>query len=194
MPFQPAGIIALVVFATAVPGPEPAQPTSPASSIAFVDVSVIPMNTAGIQARQTVVVDGGVIVAVGDRRTVKPPSGARLIDGRGSAIPPPASSGAGLAPTSCCWLRTRSRISAPSTGTKESWPPAAGSPPPSWIGSRRSARPRPPVRGETRWTGADSRSECRGAAPLPSCSVSDFGYVDDQVIQRRADGDLRNAR
>lgn len=57
-------------------------------SIAFVDVSVIPMTAPGVTAGQTVIVTGDRIVAVGPAATVRVPSGARVIDGSGKYLLP----------------------------------------------------------------------------------------------------------
>lgn len=53
---------------------------------AFVHVNVVPMDRERVLADQTVLVENGVISAVG--RNVKIPSGARIIDGRGKFLSP----------------------------------------------------------------------------------------------------------
>ncbi len=57
-------------------------------SIAFVDVNVVPMDTERVIERQTVIVRGGTIAAIGPTSEVEVPSGALLIDGRGKYLMP----------------------------------------------------------------------------------------------------------
>ena len=59
-----------------------------AASIAFVDVTVLPMDTARALAHHTVVVDGDRIVQVGPVAAVKIPADAQRIDGRGKFLIP----------------------------------------------------------------------------------------------------------
>jgi imidazolonepropionase-like amidohydrolase len=56
--------------------------------IAFTNVSVVPMDRERVLARQTVVVKGGRITAIGDSRKTKVPKGATLVDGRGKYLVP----------------------------------------------------------------------------------------------------------
>ena len=67
--------------------PPPRAPSAP-PSVAFVDVSVVPMDDARILAAQTVVVRGGSIVAMGPAGQIAVPAGARRIDGRGKYLMP----------------------------------------------------------------------------------------------------------
>ena len=60
-----------------------AQPT-----IAFVDVSVIPLDRERVLEHHTVVVRDGRITAIGPTRTTRPPQGAVTIDGRGKFLIP----------------------------------------------------------------------------------------------------------
>jgi len=60
----------------------------PAGPVAFTGVRLFDADTPRFLADQTVVVDKGVIVAVGPRQSVTPPSGAQLIDGRGTTLVP----------------------------------------------------------------------------------------------------------
>ena len=60
-----------------------AQPT-----IAFVDVSVIPMDRERVLEHHTVVVRDGRITGIGPTRTTHPPQGAVTIDGRGKFLIP----------------------------------------------------------------------------------------------------------
>jgi imidazolonepropionase-like amidohydrolase len=60
----------------------------PAGPVAFTGVRLFDAETPRFLADQTVVVDKGVITAVGPRESVTPPSGARVIDGRGKTLVP----------------------------------------------------------------------------------------------------------
>ncbi|HMG19609.1 MAG TPA: amidohydrolase family protein [Gemmatimonadales bacterium] len=56
--------------------------------VAFVNVTVIPMDRDGVLADQTVIVRGGVIAEVGPAARVRVPAGALRIDGRGKYLMP----------------------------------------------------------------------------------------------------------
>lgn len=56
--------------------------------VAFVDVTVIPMNAERVVRHQTVVVDSGGITAIGPVRSVHIPKGAQRIDGRSKFLMP----------------------------------------------------------------------------------------------------------
>lgn len=56
--------------------------------VAFVDVYVIPMSTAGVLDHQTVIVRGNRITEVGAAAQVKVPAGATTVDGRGKYLMP----------------------------------------------------------------------------------------------------------
>ncbi len=56
--------------------------------IAFVDVSVVPMDKERVLTNQTVLVKGDRIVTIGSVREVKVPTGAMRIDGRGKYLIP----------------------------------------------------------------------------------------------------------
>src|SRR6185312_3711443 len=58
------------------------------SVVAFVDVTVIPMDRERTIPRQTVVVSGNRIVAIGPVGRVKLPAGSRRVDGRGKFLLP----------------------------------------------------------------------------------------------------------
>lgn len=57
-------------------------------SVAFVDVSVLPMDTERVLTGQTVIVKGDRIVEVGPVASVRVPEGAQRIDGRGKFLIP----------------------------------------------------------------------------------------------------------
>ena len=59
-----------------------------ASTTAFVDVSVLPMDSERILTHQTVLVAGERIVQVGPTATVKIPADAQRIDGAGKFLIP----------------------------------------------------------------------------------------------------------
>ncbi len=64
-------------------------PVTPADSVvAFVGVTVIPMDRERLLRGQTVVVRGGRIVAMGPSGRVKVPPGGRKVDGRGKFLMP----------------------------------------------------------------------------------------------------------
>lgn len=58
------------------------------STFAFVDVNVVPMDRERVLARQTVVVSGDRITAVGPSSSTTVPAGATRIDGRGKWLMP----------------------------------------------------------------------------------------------------------
>ena len=60
----------------------------PDSVVTFVDVTVIPMDRERTIPRQTVVVRGGRIVAIGPSNQVKVPAGGLRVDGRGKFLIP----------------------------------------------------------------------------------------------------------
>lgn len=60
----------------------------PAGPVAFTNVRMFDAEGLRFLADQTVVVDKGVIVAVGPAASVKPPKGAQVIDGRGKTLVP----------------------------------------------------------------------------------------------------------
>jgi imidazolonepropionase-like amidohydrolase len=65
-----------------------ATATTVPASIAFVDVTVIPMDTERILPRQTVLVQGDRVIAVADVGAVQVPSAAQKIDGAGKFLIP----------------------------------------------------------------------------------------------------------
>lgn len=90
--------LAAVLFAACQTAPGPARPEAPPSaaqaaapdgSIAFVDVSLIPMTpAAGVVPHQTVVVRDGRIESVGNVAVTAVPRGAVRVDGRGKYLIP----------------------------------------------------------------------------------------------------------
>ncbi|MFN2227656.1 MAG: amidohydrolase family protein [Anaerolineae bacterium] len=58
------------------------------SSIAFTHVNLVPMTGETVVEDQTVVIEGGMIVAIGDAADVPIPAGARVIDGGGAYLMP----------------------------------------------------------------------------------------------------------
>ncbi len=81
-----AGLSLLGVLTTAVP-PGLAHATEPAVT-AFVDVTVLPMDSERILPHQTVVVRGERIEALGPTEDVKVPEGALLVAGEGGYLMP----------------------------------------------------------------------------------------------------------
>src|SRR5688500_7650084 len=58
------------------------------TSVAFMDVTVVSMDTERVLPKQTVVVTGDRIVEIGAADRVKVPDGARRIDGTGKFLMP----------------------------------------------------------------------------------------------------------
>jgi len=61
---------------------------TPTEPVAFVNVRLFDADAVRFVSRQTVVVDKGVIIAVGSAASVKVPAGARMIEGRGMTLVP----------------------------------------------------------------------------------------------------------
>ena len=69
----------------------PAPPVAVASALeitAFIDVNVVPLDSERVLAGQTVLTQGGTILAVGPQASTAVPAGARVIDGRGKYLLP----------------------------------------------------------------------------------------------------------
>src|SRR5688572_25602539 len=60
----------------------------PAETVAFTNVTVIPMDRERSLADQTVIVRGDRIIAIGPSRELQVPAGAPRIDGRGKFLMP----------------------------------------------------------------------------------------------------------
>ena len=73
-------LAAVLLGVTPGPGPD--------TTVAFVDVTVIPMDRQQELPHQTVVVQGGRVSAIGPSRRVKAPAGSSRIDGRGKFLIP----------------------------------------------------------------------------------------------------------
>jgi imidazolonepropionase-like amidohydrolase len=58
------------------------------STVAFVNVNVVPMDKERVLRNQTVIVRNGVIAEIGDTRRLKVPAGAQQIDGTGKYLIP----------------------------------------------------------------------------------------------------------
>lgn len=83
--FRLFGSWVLVLFSAAAHAVEP--PAAP-TSIAIVGVNVTPMTGELVLERQTVLVSGNVITALGEEGQVGVPRGALIIDGRGKYLMP----------------------------------------------------------------------------------------------------------
>jgi imidazolonepropionase-like amidohydrolase len=75
-------------MAAQAPGLARSLTKDPAGPVAFTGVRLFDADAPRFLADQTVVVDKGVIAAVGSRQSVTPPSGAQVIDGRGKTLVP----------------------------------------------------------------------------------------------------------
>lgn len=84
-PFALAALASMALAACAET-PPPRAPSSDA--IAFVGVSVVPLDTERVLPNHTVVIRGGRIVAMGPSADTEAPPGARRIEGRGRFLMP----------------------------------------------------------------------------------------------------------
>ena len=75
-------------MATRAPALVKALLKTPAGPVAFKNVQLFDADAKRFLAHQTVIVDKGLIVAVGPAKTVKAPAGAQIIDGRGMTLTP----------------------------------------------------------------------------------------------------------
>jgi len=82
-----------------------------AQTVAFTNVNVIPMDRERVLANQTVLVQNGLIVEIGDAKKLKLPKNAARIDGTGKYLIP------GLADmhTHLLSVPTRNSVAGPST-------------------------------------------------------------------------------
>jgi imidazolonepropionase-like amidohydrolase len=95
---RPFGFSAALLFAgglslahgQSASSPAASTPTRPPAdtAIAFVDVTVIPMDRQRVLSGQTVIVRGDRIESVGPTRSTRVPAGTRQIDGRGKYLMP----------------------------------------------------------------------------------------------------------
>ncbi len=69
-------------------GSEDSRPPADTPTVAFVDVTVIPMDRERLLLDQTVIVRDGNIAALGDSRAIAVPTDALVIDGRGRYLMP----------------------------------------------------------------------------------------------------------
>lgn len=85
-----AALLVVLAFtaACAACAAPPVPNSGGAGSVAFVDVTVVPLDREGTLDHQTVVVSGNRIVALGAAATTPVPAGARRIDGRGKYLMP----------------------------------------------------------------------------------------------------------
>ncbi len=88
--FARAGLSLLLVFAACVGGAAQTDSTRNEKTgvVAFVNVSVVPMDRERLIENQTVVVRDGRIVEVGPAAKAKVPPGATLVEGRGKFLMP----------------------------------------------------------------------------------------------------------
>jgi imidazolonepropionase-like amidohydrolase len=75
-------------MAAQAPGLAKSLVTVPASAVAFTGVRLFDADAMRFVADQTVIVDKGVVAAVGTSDSVKVPAGAQVIDGRGKTLIP----------------------------------------------------------------------------------------------------------
>ena len=84
--FRHASLAATIAITVLSPCKARAQATP--GPVVFTNVSVLPMSSNQVLSGQVVVVDGGVIAAVGPAGEVQPPQGASIINGRGGFLMP----------------------------------------------------------------------------------------------------------
>lgn len=96
--------------------------------VAFVDVTVVPMDRDWVLKRQTVIVREGRIAELGPAARVPVPEGALRVDGRGKYLMPGLAEMHGHLPTSSSSTPIRSRTSPTSPAAPASWSAGAGSP------------------------------------------------------------------
>jgi cytosine/adenosine deaminase-related metal-dependent hydrolase len=78
----------IALSATGCDRPVAASAAAAADAVAFVDVTVVPMDQERVLENTTVLVEDGRIVAIGPAREVEIPEGAEHIDGRGRWLMP----------------------------------------------------------------------------------------------------------
>ncbi|HYJ79201.1 MAG TPA: amidohydrolase family protein [Longimicrobiaceae bacterium] len=79
-------MLTALALAAALAAPPPQLADTPVT--AFVDVTVVPMDSERLLPGQTVVVRDGRITDVGPSSRLRPPAGARTVDGRGRFLMP----------------------------------------------------------------------------------------------------------
>ncbi|HYH95704.1 amidohydrolase family protein [Hyalangium sp.] len=82
------GLVGCATAQTAQPVPAASTPTTEAPGVAFVGVSVLPLDSERVLEDQTVVVRGERIEAVGPAASTPVPPGAARIDGKGRYLMP----------------------------------------------------------------------------------------------------------
>lgn len=81
-------VASLMPLGCAAQPPAASAPPAGAAAVAFVDVSVVPMDRERVLEHHTVVVQNGRIAQLGATRDVRVPSGAVRVDGRGKFLMP----------------------------------------------------------------------------------------------------------
>lgn len=87
-PCRPVSLLALALATAALVAPPVGAQQPSAAPVAFVDVTVIPMDRERVLERQTVIVRDGRIAAVGPVANTQVPAGAVRVDGRGKYLIP----------------------------------------------------------------------------------------------------------
>jgi hypothetical protein len=83
---KPAMLCAFLALTICVPRAGRAQESS--GTVAFVNVTVIPMDSERVLSSHTVLVERGIIARMGPAQELKVPSGTTIIDGRGKYLLP----------------------------------------------------------------------------------------------------------
>src|SRR5262245_5537712 len=85
---RPLTLLLALLACTHAPSTPPPPPAQDASAIAFVGVTVVPMDSERRIPDQTVLVRQGRVAEIGPSSSVQVPAGAQRIDGRGKFLMP----------------------------------------------------------------------------------------------------------
>jgi imidazolonepropionase-like amidohydrolase len=86
---HPVSVLAAVALAATLVNPAPFdQPVAQGAATAFIGVNVLPMDTDGVLADQTVVVADGKIASIAPAGKAQVPAGAVEVDGKGKYLMP----------------------------------------------------------------------------------------------------------
>ena len=84
---KPVFLLLILLLTTSMAG-QSADKSRQARDVAFVNVSVIPMDRERLLRNQTVIVSDNSITTIGDAKRIKVPAGAQTVDGTGKFLIP----------------------------------------------------------------------------------------------------------